>query len=149
MVINELRLNFMDPEAQEALNRRRRVFLLPAAPPAPSEGRALPPLRRALLRFALFAAVVAAGFLVLRSTPLRDHLTPEAVGATLAALREVWWAPLALIGLYILLAPLGVPMTPLVLGGGAVFGAVWGALYNFLGTFLGGLVSYLFARSFG
>ena len=93
--------------------------------------------------------MVAAGFLALRLTPLRDHLTPEAVGAALAALREVWWAPLALIGLYVLLAPLGVPMTPLVLGGGAVFGAVWGALYNFLGTFLGGLVSYLFARSFG
>ncbi len=31
MVINELRLNFMDPAAQEILNRQMREFLDPAA----------------------------------------------------------------------------------------------------------------------
>ena len=35
MVINELRLNFMDPEAQEVLNRHLREFLLLDEPPAP------------------------------------------------------------------------------------------------------------------
>ncbi len=116
-----------------------------AAPGLPAP----PSLRRAALRFALFAAVVAAGFLALRLTPLREHLTREAVAALLAALREAWWAPFALVGLYVLLAPLGVPITPLIVAGGAVFGAVWGALYNFTGTFLGALASYAFGRSFG
>jgi Fe-S cluster biosynthesis and repair protein YggX len=31
MVINELRLNFMDPAAQETLNRQMREFLFPGA----------------------------------------------------------------------------------------------------------------------
>lgn len=36
MVINELRLNFMDPASQEILNRQMREFLhLPAAAPPP------------------------------------------------------------------------------------------------------------------
>ncbi len=38
MVINELRLNFMDPEAQEVLTRHMREFLVldpPAATPEP------------------------------------------------------------------------------------------------------------------
>ncbi|REJ79899.1 MAG: Fe-S cluster protector protein [Acidobacteria bacterium] len=33
-VINELRLNFMDPAAQEKLARQLRAFLFPADPPA-------------------------------------------------------------------------------------------------------------------
>jgi len=32
MVINELRLNFMDPAAQETLNHHMREFLFPGAP---------------------------------------------------------------------------------------------------------------------
>jgi len=37
MVINELRLNFMDPAAQEVLNRHMREFLhLPASATAPA-----------------------------------------------------------------------------------------------------------------
>ena len=31
-VINELRLNFMDPEAQETLDRQLRAFLFPGDP---------------------------------------------------------------------------------------------------------------------
>jgi Fe-S cluster biosynthesis and repair protein YggX len=39
MVINELRLNFMDPASQEVLNRQMREFLhLPAAAPPPPGG---------------------------------------------------------------------------------------------------------------
>ncbi len=37
MVINELRLNFMDPEAQNVLNRHLREFLLLDEPPAAGE----------------------------------------------------------------------------------------------------------------
>lgn len=37
MVINELRLNFMDPKAQETLNAQMREFLALDAPGTPSE----------------------------------------------------------------------------------------------------------------
>lgn len=37
MVINELRLNFMDPGSQETLNRHMREFLFPGeSPPEPA-----------------------------------------------------------------------------------------------------------------
>lgn len=35
MVINELKLNFMDPASQETLTRHMREFLFPADPAAP------------------------------------------------------------------------------------------------------------------
>ena len=35
-VINELRLNFMDPDAQEKLDRQMRAFLFPGDAPTPS-----------------------------------------------------------------------------------------------------------------
>jgi Fe-S cluster biosynthesis and repair protein YggX len=37
MVINELRLNFMDPGSQEILNRHMRDFLFPGSAPAKPE----------------------------------------------------------------------------------------------------------------
>jgi Fe-S cluster biosynthesis and repair protein YggX len=39
MVINELRLNFMDPASSETLNRHMREFLFPPPPGAESESR--------------------------------------------------------------------------------------------------------------
>jgi Fe-S cluster biosynthesis and repair protein YggX len=38
MVINELRLNFMDPAAQQVLEQQMRQFLLLEGGPAPSHG---------------------------------------------------------------------------------------------------------------
>ena len=42
MVINELRLNFMDPAAQETLNRHMREFLFPGTPGTGEESRPAP-----------------------------------------------------------------------------------------------------------
>lgn len=107
------------------------------------------PPRRALLRFALFALVVVAGFSAVFFTPLRHYLDKNELIAALTALRSAWWAPLALIGLYLVLAPMGLPMSPLVLAGGAVFGIWYGGALNLLGLFLGATASYLLARSLG
>lgn len=115
------------------------------SPPAPEP----PPLRRASLRFALLALLLAAGFALARWSPLGEHLTGEALMAFLDRLRGARWAPLALVGLYALLAPLGVPISPLVLAGGVVFGPAWGALYNFLGTMSGAALSHLLATALG
>ncbi len=54
---------------------------------------------------------------------------------------------MALIGLYLLLSPTGLPVSPLIFAGGVVFGVWWGWLYNFVGTLLGASASYLLARS--
>ena len=74
----------------------------------------------------MLVAIVVTGFAVLRWTPLAQYLTVERVSALLTKLRESWWAPLALIGSYIVLCPLFVPASPMMIAGGMVFGPVLG-----------------------
>jgi uncharacterized membrane protein YdjX (TVP38/TMEM64 family) len=105
--------------------------------------------RPLLLRFLALVAIVVTGFAVMRWTPLAQYLTVERASALLAQLRQTWWAPLALIGTYIVLCPLFVPASPMMLAGGIVFGPVWGTIYNVTGTFLGGSLSYFLGRFLG
>ncbi len=92
---------------------------------------------------------LALGFLALRFTPLAELLDREHLVRTLEGLRQAWWAPLALLGLYAMLCPVGFPATPLVFAGGLVFGTLIGGFYNFLGTFLGAAISYGLGRALG
>jgi uncharacterized membrane protein YdjX (TVP38/TMEM64 family) len=106
-------------------------------------------LRGALLKFALLAAILIVAFLVFRYTPLHEYLTRERMIALMEDLRSAWWAPLALIGLYVVLSPTGLPVSPLIWAGGIVFGIWWGWFYNFIGCLLGASASYLLARTLG
>lgn len=119
---------------------------LPPEPAAPV--RRTPPLGL-LLRAGVLVAIVVAGILVARFTPLADLFERERLVAALEHLRDAWWSPLALIGLYAVAAPLGLPVSPILLGGGAVFGAVQGTLLNALGLFLGAAASYYVALLLG
>jgi len=101
------------------------------------------------MRVAVFAVIVGGGFLVLRYTPLAEYLHEEKMKALFDSLSSFWWAPLFLVLLYTVLAPLGMPMTPLLIAGGAVFGSLYGSVYNCLGLLLGGTASFLLARSLG
>lgn len=115
--------------------------------------RSIPPVpripRSALLRFAVFAALLAIGFAALRWTPLAELFTREALISTLSALRELWWAPLVFIGLYLVASPMGLPISPLIFAGGLVFGVRWGWLYNFAGALGGAAASFILARALG
>lgn len=115
--------------------------------------RSIPPVARiprsALVRFAVFAALLLIGFAALRWTPLSELFTKEALITALSDLRGLWWAPLILIGLYLVASPMGLPISPLVFAGGLVFGVRWGWLYNFVGAIGGATASYLLARALG
>lgn len=117
----------------------------PAA--SPVKKRALP--KKALLRFLLIPLLLGVAFAAVRFTPLADHLTVEAVLALFDRLRQAWWAPLALVAGYLVLLPFGLPATPLMIGGAAVFGGGWGSLYNFIGLYLGGALTYYLGRALG
>ena len=93
--------------------------------------------------------MLAGAFAALRWSPLGEYLTRETVEEGLSAIQSAWWSPIALVGLYLLVSPLGAPVSPLVFAGGAVFGILWGALYNFIGALGGALVSYLLAEAMG
>lgn len=97
----------------------------------------------------MLAVVLLAAFLAFRYTPLHELLTRERMITIMDGLRAAWWAPLALIGLYVVLSPTGLPVSPLIWSGGIVFGFWMGSIYNFIGCVLGASASYLMARALG
>ncbi len=99
-------------------------------------------------KFLLLALLVIAGLIALLFTPLSDYFTEQGLMALLASLRGVWWMPLVIIGLLIVASPVGIPTTPLLLGG-AAFGVWLGSFYNTLGLILGAALSYELARFLG
>jgi uncharacterized membrane protein YdjX (TVP38/TMEM64 family) len=118
----------------------------PAAPP-PRRRLHVPP--KLLLRFLILPVLLVAAFALFRFTPISGYLSVEAVTALFDRLRQAWWAPVALIGAHTLLLPVGIPATPLVVAGAAVFGPAWGTLYNFVGIFLGGALTFYVGRLLG
>ncbi|HEX2252042.1 MAG TPA: VTT domain-containing protein [Thermoanaerobaculia bacterium] len=106
-------------------------------------------LRGPLLRFGILIVLLVAGFAALRWSPLAEHLDQEALLTTFRDLAANPWAPVALIAIFAALCPLGLPVSPLVLVGGLVFGFAWGTLWNFLGTWAGAATSFAVARLLG
>jgi uncharacterized membrane protein YdjX (TVP38/TMEM64 family) len=101
------------------------------------------------IRFAAFVLFLAAVALAFRLTPLGRLLEKELAINLLEQLRDAWWAPLAHVAAFAVAAPMGLPISPLVLAGGAVFGLAKGSMFNAMGTILGSAVSYLLARALG
>jgi len=104
--------------------------------------------RSTWIRFVVFGLVLLAGFVAIRWTTVGELFTEDRVVSLLTQVRSVWWSPLVLVILYTVLAPVGMPMVPLLLGG-AVFGPVFGAAYNTIGLLLGAVASYFLARWLG
>jgi len=115
------------------------------APEPLDDGR----LRRALLRFALLVALVAAGWLAYRFTPLSELLQRDRISDLLDTLAANPWSPVWMLGLWLVLCPLGVPITPLILAAGAVFGVGMGWVYNMTGAMLGASATYFLAGLLG
>lgn len=104
---------------------------------------------KAWLRMAILVAVLATGFLIVRLTPLGDYLTRDNIVALQEQLRSSPWSAGGLVLGYFVLAPLGVPMSPLVLAGAVVFGSLWGSVYNILGLVLGAMSAFFVAKALG
>ena len=106
-------------------------------------------LQRAAIRFGLLVVLLAAGFALVRWTPLGGYLTAERLQEMLGRVRGAWWTPLALVGLTTVLGAVGVPATPFLIAGAAIFGPLWGTLWNWLGILLASAAGYLLARALG
>lgn len=105
--------------------------------------------RSALVRALLFVAALAIAFAVFRWTPIAELIDGEKLAALLEQVRETAWAAPLLVVLFIIVAPLGVPISPLVLAGGAVFGLTIGWMLNLLGALLGGAATFLIGQHMG
>ncbi|MEO8275312.1 MAG: VTT domain-containing protein [Thermoanaerobaculia bacterium] len=106
-------------------------------------------LRGPAIKFGLLLLLIVGGFLAARYTPLANYLTLEKLRTTLAAVRGVWWAPAALVGVIVVLGSVGVPATPFIIAGAAIFGPLWGTVWNWVGIFLSSLTGFLLARLLG
>ncbi len=98
------------------------------------------------VRFVLFIVLVVGGFLILRVSPLRHALTLDEMLRLLEELRGVPGAAPLFVGTSVLLSTFGMPATPVVLAGGAVFGFASGFAISFGSLFLGALSSYALGR---
>lgn len=106
-------------------------------------------LLRSALRFSLLLVLLTSAVIVVRATPLGRELTTERITATLDAVRAKPWAPALLIGLYAVIAPLGLPISPLLIGAAVLFGPWWGGLWNLCGMYVGSIASFLVGRRLG
>ena len=106
-------------------------------------------LRRAAARFALLIAILVGALAAVRFTPLGELLTAVRLQQVLDDLRGAWWSPLAHVGLCVAFGALGVPATPFLVAGAAIFGAVWGTLWNWVAILTASLAGFALARLLG
>ncbi len=125
----------------------KRIDLAQAARRGSQKLRTLP--RPVVLRFLLLLALLVAGALAVRFTPLRQYLAREALVQALDQLSTAWWAPWLLVLLHGVVALVGIPTSPVLLAGGVVFDAFYGTVLNLLGLFLGAALSYWVAGLLG
>lgn len=104
---------------------------------------------RAWIRFALLASLLVLGFALVRFSPLREYLELERAVAALDLLARNPMAPVILVVLWVIAATFGIPVSPLVFAGGAVFGTLWGWIYSLIGATLGAAITFWIARQLG
>ncbi|HET7712877.1 MAG TPA: VTT domain-containing protein [Thermoanaerobaculia bacterium] len=104
-------------------------------------------LRRAMK--AVIILIIAAAFLGLYFTPIRDHLTRDGIRVALSGVRDLWYGPLVFITAFAAGCVVGIPATLFVLAAGVIWGWKVGALYAIVGGLLGAAISYYIGAFLG
>ena len=90
--------------------------------------------------------VVAALAAVWRFTPLREYATAERILGWTRAVRDTWWAPIAMIAAYVPAAFVLLPRPILTLVMVLTFGPLYGVAYATAGALLAGSATYAAGR---
>lgn len=126
-----------DPSSSTRRRKRGGLSILSDLPP------------KVLWRFALLLALGIGAALLIFFTPLRQELTQEKVVAFFDQIRLSWWAPILLLITHLGVSLVGLPVSPVLVGGGVAFGALLGSIYNIAGLFLGAATSFYLAKFLG
>ncbi len=103
--------------------------------------------RRAAIKAAFLVVFLLAAIVIVRFTPVREHLTLERLG--LLVKTAGLWAPLAYIAVYTVGVCLFVPGTLLTAAGAAIFGPYFGFVYVWLGAMIGSSLAFFIGRYLG
>ncbi|MBW2059259.1 MAG: TVP38/TMEM64 family protein [Deltaproteobacteria bacterium] len=109
-----------------------------------------PPVKRrkgAVVKASIFLLFIVVAIYVIRATPVKDHLTQEALGRSLGVIGV--WAPLVYMAIYAVGVCLFVPGTLLTALGAALFGAYWGFVYVWVGAMVGSSIAFWIGRTLG
>jgi uncharacterized membrane protein YdjX (TVP38/TMEM64 family) len=101
----------------------------------------------AVIKASILLVFIFVAIYVIRFTPVRGFLTPEALSRFLEAAGI--WAPLLYMLVYAVGVCLFVPGTLLTALGAAIFGAYWGFLYVWVGAMAGASAAFWIGRTLG
>jgi uncharacterized membrane protein YdjX (TVP38/TMEM64 family) len=124
-----------------------RTRAAPSSVRSAEDGRRL--RRKLWIRIAILAVILGAASLLAWRLGYFQLLANGGLRRLMARLRRVpWIGPLYVVGFGII-AALGIPLTPLILLAGALFGFVEGAIVAWIGLILGTSGAYWIARLIG
>ncbi len=95
---------------------------------------------KALVKAGVLVAFIIAAIYIIRFTPVKDYLTPAALGRFLDA--AGFWAPMVYMSIYTVGVCMFVPGTLLTGLGAAIFGAYWGFLFVWVGAMFGAIAAF-------
>ena len=102
---------------------------------------------KALVKAGVLVAFIIAAIYIIRFTPVKDYLTPAALGRFLDA--AGFWAPMVYMAIYAVGVCMFVPGTLLTGLGAAIFGAYWGFLFVWVGAMFGASAAFFIGRTLG
>jgi uncharacterized membrane protein YdjX (TVP38/TMEM64 family) len=108
----------------------------------PSQGRG-----NAVVKACLLLAFIIGAIALVRYTPVKDYLTPEALDRFVKGTKG--WAPLVFMAIYGVGVCLFIPGTLLTGLGAAIFGPYWGFVYVWVGAMLGASGAFWIGRTLG
>ena len=102
---------------------------------------------KALIKAGVLVVFIVVAITVVRYTPVKEYLNPEALGRFLDD--AGFWGPVVFMFIYAVGVCLFLPGTLLTGLGAAIFGAYWGFVYVWFGAMLGAGASFYIGRTLG
>jgi uncharacterized membrane protein YdjX (TVP38/TMEM64 family) len=103
--------------------------------------------KKAVIKVLILAAFIFGAILLVRFTPVKQYLTPEALGRYLDTVGM--WAPVIFILIYAAGICLFIPGTLLTGVGAALFGPYWGFVVVWIGAMIGASAAFFIGRTLG
>lgn len=107
------------------------------------------PISKRALGFALLIALMAGLALALRFTPLSEIINLDQIAGQFESLRSSFWGGIIALLLFIAASALGVPITPLIVATGFLFGAWAGFGIAYTGAVLSALIGFIVGQYLG